>query len=1373
MLYYFFRALYKLLMSGVTNDIEPTLFHGNIALHAGTNPGSDGDGSFELEGTLYCDKFASYNDSTPIVIFDTSFTPTKLECNTFAAASATFSSPLPVSSGGIGTTSLPSGRILLGNGQSSVASSPALLYDAATATISCTNQTISGNLSVSGTTSLQTSLAVASGGTGNVSFPTGNVLYGNGTAAISQSNGFNWNGTTGTLYATNVSVGSNATIAGSLSAGAATLTTLNVSANGTFTEAVTVGTATAANHAVTKGYVDSLVIDAGVVSAGTGLTKTASVLSVNTTQPQIVSVGTLTGLTVSGTFTSTSTTQLSNTSNVITGSQGAVNLSGDLHLANGASNCVYFRDTGLNVPTFTNRSLGTKLVICPKITASSVDYAIGYESSNLWFSTTTTATGFKWYGGTNAAMTLSGTGVLTPSGSLCLTSALTSTRRNNTSTAWYNLGLMDATATADGTRVILRINGSSGYTGNTSFGGETVVNVSINNNTVSSSANLNGTFYSFGDTPVASDIKFVQNGGNRYSYYIYALMAAYPSMSLRATGPTGFIWNEIFTLTADPGPDSTTVKAATSTFSVNSPTSFATYVRGNMFLTGWGWLFGNGYGLYLNGGADPANFVSVKANSSGASPEMIFTSDSTVLKRNDGTTNSLYINNATGVITVDYALNLSAAGTIQGVTPGEFAQLANINSTSISNTQWAYLGALNQNVHSTSSPTFAALTATTGTFSSTVIGTSFSGNLIGGTVSGTTGTFSGVVTGTSFSGNHVGGSVSATTGTFSGAVTTGTLSATSALFSSDIIVSKTANGTGTTYISQSLLTSVYGLVVSGGLTQGVGPCCKFELRSNSSFIPLITVDGTPATILFQTTTASSSTSTGSAVFSGGVGIQGALYGTTGSFSGAVTATTGTFSSDVSTDGNVIVNGTTESTGVGTGAVVVLGGMSVAKKLRTNGGVVVNAGGATVTAGGVNVSGVSTFNNMTTFYGIVCNNSLTVSGEMSCTTAGFSGAVTGPSFSGNLIGGTLSVTTGTFSGITNVSNTTKLSTSSNTVSSSSGSTTIAGDLHLYNATNPQLVFSSGTQAAPSFTTRSSGTRVILYPNVSASSVDFALGVEASSFWFSTSQSTTSFKWYGGTTLAASLTGAGVLTLASGLNATTATFTGAVSGASFTGNHIGGTISGTTGSFSSLTESTSITTGAIVTAGGIGVAKNAYVGQTLYSTNGDFDYLISQSLNCNTLMFYSATGHSLTIQPGIIPTSYTLTYPPAPPSTDGCLTLTDTDGASYFQPPVLASVFSTTSSLNKCKIWSTTASVASGGAVTVFPTSDNLSTGTALFSTILFASATATVNTTTMSSVALTGLRSISVDRRTVIFNVTNPSGTAAPNATSVMVMIMGV
>ncbi len=114
---------------------------------------------------------------------------------------------------------------------------------------------------------------------------------------------------------------------------------------------------------------------------------------------------------------------------------GDLNISGNFYasagansisLTNGTSNWIYWSDAGATAPTFTTRSIGTKLVLYPALSGVQTDYALGIEPATLWSSVPVSSDsfGFRWYGGTTQAAFLSGAGNLTLSGSVNATSIL-------------------------------------------------------------------------------------------------------------------------------------------------------------------------------------------------------------------------------------------------------------------------------------------------------------------------------------------------------------------------------------------------------------------------------------------------------------------------------------------------------------------------------------------------------------------------------------------------------------------------------------------------------------------------------------------------------------------------------------------------------------------------------------------------------------------------------------------------------------------------------------------------------------------------------------------------------------------------------------
>jgi hypothetical protein len=125
---------------------------------------------------------------------------------------------------------------------------------------------------------------------------------------------------------------------------------------------------------------------------------------------------------------------------------------------------------------------------------------------------------------------------------------------------------------------------------------------------------------------------------------------------------------------------------------------------------------------------------------------------------------------------------------------------------------------------------------------------------------------------------------------------------------------------------------------------------------------------------------------------------------------------------------------------------------------------------------------------------------------------------------------------------------------------------AGAIYLNAATGNRIDWNINGVAAPAVTTRSVGTKLVLYPQVSATSVDYGIGVETGHLWLSAAESAGGIKLYANTTQLAVANVAGI-TVGSGgifptsnssatslgsstqrwvLNANTGSFAGAVSG-----------------------------------------------------------------------------------------------------------------------------------------------------------------------------------------------------------------------------------
>lgn len=147
------------------------------------------------------------------------------------------------------------------------------------------------------------------------------------------------------------------------------------------------------------------------------------------------------------------------------------------------------------------------------------------------------------------------------------------------------------------------------------------------------------------------------------------------------------------------------------------------------------------------------------------------------------------------------------------------------------------------------------------------------------------------------------------------------------------------------------------------------------------------------------------------------------------------------------------------------------------------------------------------------------------------------------------------------------NSTVVTTSDQIISTRTGSATDAnGQIFLNGGTSNRIDWAATGVGAPTVATRSSGTKLVLYPAVAAASVDFGMGIDTNVLWSSVADTGDTFKWYANTTelFAANTLG---ITVGSGgifptsnssatslgsatqrwvLNANTGSFSGAVSG-----------------------------------------------------------------------------------------------------------------------------------------------------------------------------------------------------------------------------------
>jgi hypothetical protein len=85
------------------------------------------------------------------------------------------------------------------------------------------------------------------------------------------------------------------------------------------------------------------------------------------------------------------------------------------------------------------------------------------------------------------------------------------------------------------------------------------------------------------------------------------------------------------------------------------------------------------------------------------------------------------------------------------------------------------------------------------------------------------------------------------------------------------------------------------------------------------------------------------------------------------------------------------------------------------------------------------------------------------------------------------------------------------------------------LYLNGATSNRIDFAQAGLGDPNVTVRSAGTKIVLYPLVDGSGVDYAIGLTSGVLWNSVHDETRFFKWFANTTPVATLTGTGNFTV----------------------------------------------------------------------------------------------------------------------------------------------------------------------------------------------------------------------------------------------------
>jgi hypothetical protein len=254
---------------------------------------------------------------------------------------------------------------------------------------------------------------------------------------------------------------------------------------------------------------------------------------------------------------------------------------------------------------------------------------------------------------------------------------------------------------------------------------------------------------------------------------------------------------------------------------------------------------------------------------------------------------------------------------------------------------------------------------------------------------------------------------------------------------------------------------------------------------------------------------------------------------------------------------VSANLTTPNIGAATGtSLSVTGDVTANTNISAVGNVI---GGNVSTAGLITATGNITGGNVLTG-GLISATGNATAGNIN--TAGLA-SVTGNVIGGNILtGGLVSATGNLTSG--NV-NTAIVSATGQIVSTATGNLSDGGgQIYLNGAANNRIDFNTQGTGAPTFTTRSAGTKLVLFPNLGAAAADYALGIDSGTFWSGVPDTSGQFKWYAGTTAVANLSGAGAFSAAGNVTGANLLTGGLISaGGNITGSNLiltSGTIDG---------------------------------------------------------------------------------------------------------------------------------------------------------------------------------------------------------------------
>lgn len=186
---------------------------------------------------------------------------------------------------------------------------------------------------------------------------------------------------------------------------------------------------------------------------------------------------------------------------------------------------------------------------------------------------------------------------------------------------------------------------------------------------------------------------------------------------------------------------------------------------------------------------------------------------------------------------------------------------------------------------------------------------------------------------------------------------------------------------------------------------------------------------------------------------------------------------------------------------------------------------------------------------------------------------------------NIVGTNVTVGGVNATGVQNLLNTTSIQATTNNYSLTSGALNISGDTVI---SGNEIMFTTTGFNAPTLNGRSSGTKIVLFPQTGVTQGDFSIGIESGSTWFQVPSLLQGYKFYQGTTASVIITASGNVNILNTANIT------AISSGTILATNVTGTNLVSTALSSGTFNVTTVTASSILATSNVSSAN-------LYSTN----------------------------------------------------------------------------------------------------------------------------------------------------------------------------